>query len=256
VTLPPRRPSDLTDGGRKEVTVPSPTSSSGAGRLAAGLLLTALVTGCALFGRSESTLDDHMQSHFSLVGEVQSAIIQGDLERAHQAALRLAEHPEHPDLPQGIENPIEDVRAFSRSVSRSPSIQDAARCTAEIGAACGRCHRAAEVGPRLETQVMPPPGAAAGTHMLRHAWAADRLWEGLVVPSDRLWEAGAVALTEDPIFSPDDVGGQEAQVLAREIHDLGTEARRLEDPAMRSGIFGRVLGTCAHCHALKGITTG
>lgn len=236
--------------------MPSPKSLFGAGRLCAGLTIMGLLTGCSLFGRSESTLEDHMQAHFSLVGEVQSAIIQGDLERARQAGLRLAEHPEHQDLPQGIKNPIEDVRAFSRSVSRSTSIQDAARCTAEIGAACGRCHRAAGVGPQLQTSVMPPPGAASGTHMLRHAWAADRLWEGLVVPSDRLWQAGAVALTEDPIFSPDDIGGQEARVLAREIHDLGAEARRLEDPGMRSGILGRILGTCADCHALKGITTG
>ncbi len=236
--------------------MPSPTSSFKAGRLAAGLIFTGLVSACSSAGRSDSTLEDHMQAHFSLVGEVQSAIIQGDLERARRGGLRLAEHPEHGDLPQGIENPIEDVRAFSRSVSRSTSIRDAARCTAEIGAACGRCHRAADVGPRLETTVMPPPGGAPGTHMLRHAWATDRLWEGLVVPSDRLWEAGAVALTEDPIFSPDDIGGQEARVLAKEIHDLGTEARRLEDPAMRSGLFGRILGTCADCHALKGIKTG
>lgn len=234
--------------------MPSPTSPSGVARLAAVLSFAGLVAACSSAGRSQSTLADHMQSHFSLVGDMQSAIIQGDLAAAHQAGLRLAEHPEHQDLPRGIENPIEDVRAFSRSVSRAASIQDAARCAAEIGAACGRCHQAADVSLRMETDVMPPPGAATGTHMLRHAWATHRLWEGLIVPSDRLWEAGAVALTEDPIFLPDDVAGRESNALAREIHDLGTEARRLEDPTLRSGIFGRILGTCARCHTLEGIT--
>lgn len=224
--------------------------------LVAALAFTGIVAACSSAGRSDSTLTDHMRAHSSLVGQVQTALIRGDLEAAHDAGRRLAEHPEHPDMPQGIENPIEDVRAFSRSVSRATSIQDAARCAAEIGAACGRCHQAAEVGPRLETRVMPPAGAAAGTHMLRHVWAADRLWEGLIAPSDRLWEAGAVALTEDPIFSPEDAGGQEARVLAKEIHDLGVEARRLADPAMRSGIYGRILGTCARCHSLKGVGTG
>jgi mono/diheme cytochrome c family protein len=239
-----------------ENIVPSPTPPSRAARLIAVLSLTALLVACSSAGRPESTLADHMQAHLSLVGDMQSAIIQGDLAAARQAGLRIAEHPEHQDLPRGIENPIEDVRAFSRSVSRAASIQDAARYAAEIGAACGRCHRAAEASLGMETGVMPPAEAATGTHMRRHAWATDRLWEGLIVPSDRLWEAGAVALTDDPIFLPDDAAGQETNALAREIHDLGTEARRVEDPAMRSGIFGRTLGTCARCHTLEGITIG
>jgi mono/diheme cytochrome c family protein len=197
-----------------------------------------------------------MQSHFSIVGQVRAALTQGELNAARNPARQLADHPEHEDMPQGVESPLEDVRAFARSVARSTSVSDAARCTAEIGAACGRCHDAAGMGPAVADWVMPPAGAASGTHMLRHAWAADRLWDGLITPSDRLWEAGAIALTEDPIFRPSDTGGQEANVLAREIHDLGTEARRLEDVNQRAGIYGRILDTCARCHGLLDINPG
>jgi cytochrome c553 len=37
---------------------------------------------------------------------------------------------------------------------------------------------------------------------------------------------------------------------------LGFEARRLQDPDHRAGIYGRLLGTCARCHSLMGITDG
>ena len=103
---------------------------------------------------------------------------------------------------------------------------------------------------------MPPAGRAPAAHMLRHAWAADRMWDGLLTPSDALWESGATALSEDPLFLADDESGTEAAVLAREVHLLGIEARRLQDPDHQAGIYGRLLGTCARCHSLMGITDG
>ena len=92
--------------------------------------------------------------------------------------------------------------------------------------------------------------------MLRHAWGTDRMWDGLLTPSDALWESGATALSEDPLFLADDESGTEAAVLAREVHLLAIEARRLQDPDHRAGIYGRLLGACARCHSLMGITDG
>lgn len=217
-------------------------------------LIFVLVAGaCALSGRSGSTLPQHMEAHFQQVGEVQAALVAGNLEATRSPSQWLAEHQEHPDLPQGVKSPMEDLRAFARSVLRAQSVADAARSTGEMGAACGRCHTAAGAGPIFRVESMAPAGDTPSGHMMRHDWAMNRMWEGLVGPSDRLWETGATALTADPIIlGGDERGGKEALQLAREVHDLGATAR-LQDPDHRAGIYGRLLTTCARCHQLMGI---
>lgn len=217
------------------------------------LVLACLAASCAAFGRSESTLPQHMDAHFTEVSEVQTALVAGDLEATRKPARWLAEHEQHPDLPQGVKSPMEDLRAFARSVLRAQSVADASRCTGEMGAACGRCHAASGAGPHFRMESMAPSGETTSGHMMRHDWAMERMWEGLVGPSDQLWESGATALTADPIFvAGDDRGGKEALQLAREVHDLGATAR-LQEPDHRAGIYGRLLTTCAHCHQLVGI---
>lgn len=218
--------------------------------------LLLLVGGCALFGRSQGTLPDHMESHWAQVGQVQTALVFGDLEGAREPARWLAEHPEHPDLPQGVMSPVEDMRAFARSVIRAGSLADASRCAAEMGAACGRCHQASGGGPRLLQNTMPETGTAPDKHMARHLWAADRLWEGLVAPSDQAWRLGANALAEDPLFVElGDQGSQEVLTLARQVHALGATARATQ-PDHRAGVYARLMVACAQCHGLLGVGTG
>ena len=128
--------------------MPSARSKSRAVRIGAMALPVVFTAACAVFGRSGSTLPDHMLGHYSTVGQVQTAIIQGNLEAARESARYLAEHSTHEDLPQGVHSPVEDMRAYARSVSEAGSIAEAARCAAEIGGACGRCHEASGIGPK------------------------------------------------------------------------------------------------------------
>lgn len=215
-----------------------------------------LVGGCALLGRSDTTLPAHMAVHRSQIGQAQTALVRGDLEGARVPARWLAEHEEHPSLPQGVLSPAEDVRAFARSVVRAGSIQDAARCVAEIASACGRCHQASGAGPTVAPYSMPPSGQMPARHMLRHTWAADRMWDGLVGPSDRSWELGATGLMEDPLFqSPTTHTDPEVQALARQVHALGTTARTTA-PDHRAGVYGQILLACARCHTLVGVEPG
>jgi len=239
-----------------EEIVPSPKIRISVARTGVALSLFAAVAACATLGRSGPSLVDHMGDHLSRAHEVQAALVHGDLSTARDPALWLAEHAQHPDLPQGVLSPVEDMRVFARSVTRSASLQDASRCASEMAAGCGRCHAAASVDVRIQDGTMPPAGRAPAAHMLRHVWAADRMWDGLLTPSDALWESGATALSEDPLFPADEESDTEAAVLAREVHLLGFEARRLKDPDHRAGIYGRLLGTCARCHSLMGITDG
>lgn len=222
---------------------------------AGALPMVLLVVGsCARFGRSETTLPDHMDQHQAQLSRMQTALVMGDLEGAREPARWLAEHTEHPDLPQGVMSPVEDMRAFARSVVRSASVSDAARCGAEMAAACGRCHQAAGSGPWLQHNTMPEMGRETAQHMQRHLWAMDRMWEGLIGASDQAWNRGATAFAEDPLsLEAGDSGNQEVLTLARQVHELGAVAR-LQPPDHRAGVYARLVVTCAQCHALVGLS--
>jgi cytochrome c553 len=196
-----------------------------------------------------------MDDHQSRADLVHRAIIDGQLPAARDPALWLAAHEEHSQLPQGVKSPVEDVRAFARSITRSASLADAARCASEMAAACGRCHEAAGADLRFAGPTMPPTGQRAAPHMLRHAWATNQMWRALLSRSDALWQAGATALSEDPLFHANDESGREVVALARDVHLLGSQARRIENPDHRAGIYGRLLSTCADCHTLLGVST-
>ena len=93
--------------------------------------------------------------------------------------------------------------------------------------------------------------------MIRHLWAADRLWEGLVGPSEEAWRAGALAMAETQAelaseFRASSAAGrigaflEEVSLLAKEAVD----AEGLED---RADVYGRLLGTCDRCHSVNWI---
>jgi cytochrome c553 len=223
-------------------------------RVGAFPLLLAAAGACALLGRSGQSLSQDMEEHYEQVGHVQAAIVRGDLDAARAPARWLAEHPEHPDVPQGVKSPMEDMRVHARSVVRAVDLTDAARATAEMAAACGRCHRLAGTGPDPATWTMAPPGQGAPGQMARHLWAVDRMWEGLVAPSDRLWQQGVTALIDDPLFQGGGAAGDaDVARLAREVHDLGVTANG-RDADGRAGVYGRLLTTCVTCHQKMGIS--
>ncbi len=230
--------------------MPSPRSLVRVGALP---LLLVAAGACAVLGRSGPSLSQDMDGHYTQVGMVQDAVVRGDLEAAREPARWLAEHPQHPDLPQGVKSPMEDMRMHARSVMRSVDVADAARATAEMAAACGRCHQATGAGPDPVLWTMAPAGQSAPRQMERHLWAVQRMWEGLVAPSDRQWQQGATALVDDPLFQEANVGGgPEVAKLAREVHDLGVTALQ-RGPDARAGVYGRLLSTCVTCHRQMGV---
>jgi len=230
--------------------MPSPKPLARVGALS---LLVAVAGACALFGRSGPSLSQDMDGHYRQVGLVQDAVVRGDLDSAREPARWLAEHPQHPDVPQGVMSPMEDMRVHARAVVRAVDLSDAARATAEMGASCGRCHRATGAGPDPVLWTMAPTGESAPRQMERHLWAVQRMWEGLVAPSDRQWQQGATALVDDPLFQEATTGqSPEVAKLAREVHDLGVTAlNRPQDG--RAGVYGRLLSTCVSCHKQMGV---
>ena len=88
--------------------------------------------------------------------------------------------------------------------------------------------------------------------MARHLWAMERLWEGLVTPSDAAWAAGSGVLADEPLagssFSDDPQLEAELAELAGRIHALGAEAATVVELGPRGQLYGQMLATCAPCH--------
>ena len=223
-------------------------------RLTALAALPAIASACAVFGRAEPTLVDHMYAHFSQVGEVQTALILGDLEAARRPAEWLAEHGRHPAAALGGEAALNRLRAGAQEVARASTVPQATRGAASMAAACGQCHSAVASPLTMGSRATVPEGDELGEHMVRHLWAADRMWEGLIGPSDDLWRAGSAALAEDALFlaGPEE-RGPEVDRIGRAAHQLGTDARRATDVNARAEVYGLLLATCADCHALAGV---
>jgi hypothetical protein len=92
--------------------------------------------------------------------------------------------------------------------------------------------------------------------MRRHQWAAERLWDGLVVPSDEAWKWGATSLSEAPL-APEQLTPGKSPVpkvgeLAQAVHAIARQATEVERVDVRADLYGDVLATCAECHQWLG----
>lgn len=221
--------------------------------IGAAVAVLVICAACSVFSQSRRPLQEHMAFHFSEIGRVQAALVRGDLEAAREPARAIWLQTDHPDLPRGVDSPVHDLRRSAHRTASATTLEEAARATGEMGAACARCHHAAGTGPAL-AQEFPPLGTSEVDRMARHRWAADRMWEGIIGDDDQVWLAGAQALTDSPLVPASCPDCAAVQDLARDVHDLGMEARRVDRLQARAGLYGRLLTTCSGCHELLGET--
>jgi hypothetical protein len=166
-----------------------------------------------------------MSSHFDAAAVVHTAVVHGDLTGVREPGRWLAEQSP-PHLPEGTEAYVTELH----------------------------CHREYEGGP---VPVLPPAAAEGPdlpAHMVRHAWAVKRMWEGLVVPSDDAWMAGAQALEGTPLHPEEALAEntEEIDYLEKRCHGLGSRAQLVAGPSARARIYGELIATCADCHQLAG----
>jgi cytochrome c553 len=200
-------------------------------------------------GPEDDPFVDHMYMHFSTVGSVQSAIIRGDAGDAREYARRLADHDEPEGIPDSASGLLEAMRMQALRVADSPDLLAAAMATGGLGASCGSCHHALDGGPRFAVpEVQDEAGLAT---MERHVRGADRLWEGLIGPSDDSWREGARLLGAGTIPDRFLEGIPGAETRAMDLEALAGEAARTTEPAQRATVYGRILATCSGCHASR-----
>jgi cytochrome c553 len=213
------------------------------GRVGAALVAAITVTSC---GETETTVD-HMERHFDEVEAVKAAVIAGDLTVAQQQAEWLAGHEAVAGLPGDWEPHVAQLQAAARDVVEAPDIAAAAAATGEMALACGACHTA--VGEITTFAFLAQPEEAGVTgHMMRHGWAMDRMWKGLIGPSNEAWMEGVRGFAESPLQG----GTDETRGLGRQTHELAAQGGDAADPAARAAIYSEMLTTCAGCHTAAG----
>lgn len=214
------------------------------------VLAVAITTACS----QPETPADHMQEHFAQVDAVRDALISGDLAAAQEAAQWVAGHEAMEGIPAGWEQHVTQMQRAAATVTQTDDLAAAAEATANMAGICGGCHMGLDEGAQFTIVLVPSEESGVVAHMLRHEWAADRLWEGLIGPSDEAWSAGAAALGEaalEPEESPDEVG-----TLARQVHELGAEASETLGFTARAALYGKLITTCAQCHTLMNAGPG
>ena len=198
-----------------------------------------------------------MDSHFAKVRELEQAVVRGDLESAKAAAQWIAERQETAGLPPGTESYVTSTRNAARAVAASGSPGNAGMAAAFAVAACGECHAAAKVTPKMPEVSAPTPVAGAAAHMLAHQYAVDLMYRGMVGPSETLWKQGAEALKGSPLTDKD-LTKASKEILASEkrVHEIAARAAQAADAGSRIAIYGELIGGCANCHAMHGMVLG
>lgn len=195
-----------------------------------------------------------MHEHLMLIEAVKHATIAGDVGKIKATARPLADAAEQTTLPEVWQPHVRDVSLQAKALMDAPDLAGAARGAALMAERCGSCHTDAAAGVAFDPVSAAPAGSGAAPHMLRHQWALDRLWEGLVGPDDARWIAGAEALSDAPLApteATDKGDGAIAEIarLADATHALGLKARDARSDA-RAPIYGELLTTCQACHTL------
>jgi cytochrome c553 len=224
----------------------------------AGVLLAGSV-GLTLLAQAgpgtNPALVQHMREHFQRVGEVENAVIRGDLDAVRAPATWLASHDSSIELGKASASQVATLKEAARKAADAKDIPSAAVATAQMIAACGDCHRAAGVVPAPQKPEAPSIGGSVG-HMLEHKVATDLMSDGLIVPSDTMWKQGADDLKQAPLRPAELPRDQKLtpQISAAEnhIHDLATRAAQASEEATRVDSYGKIISTCAECHGLHG----
>jgi cytochrome c553 len=182
-----------------------------------------------------------MADHWRYATSIEAELVQGHLDVVRDLAMKLAELP--PDAVSPALAPgLETLRARALALAASPDLAAAAVGTARLGATCAGCHTRLQQGPTPRARSLPPPQWTEGMGMVRHQWAADWMWVGLVSASQEAWDRGAHDLAALPVPH----GDPAAQA---ELQKLGREAEALQDPDARADVYAKILIRCAGCHA-------
>lgn len=211
---------------------------------------------------STESITEDMGKHFEQVSSIQKAVIRGDLDDVAGPANWMAANNTLLGAPEGWGLQIRELRTAARTAAQAKSFEEAASATASMSRACGKCHAAVGATPRMPELGAKgiPPADHVNTvpHMLRHYWAIEQMWIGIVNPSEEAWKKGAAALEDVPLeprkMTDDAEATPDVGNWAKAVHEIGSKSAQAEDWDSRTRIYGELLSTCAQCHEALELT--
>jgi len=192
-----------------------------------------------------------MHERYNAALGMEAALATGDMGRV-RAQARVIDALDEPDFLPRWQPFVASVRIEAHRVTMASSTQEAAPRVAAVGRACARCHEEIQATIAFPSIPLPQATTIVTDDMQRHQWDGLQMWEGLLAPSDELWRKGATGLAAMPpnalaqaaTLSPGDGLDDVARIRRDAVTALTTT-----DQDVRAELFGRLLATCAHCHA-------
>lgn len=187
------------------------------------------------------------------VAEARWAVMKNDGDALRRFFAWVGPRTDLPDLAARTRALADDPRTQPGEGDPSDIVDLGAEAIADVGLACAACHVRAGVKPKIGDGAAPPVDPSLNVHMARHSWALERLWEGLIGPSDPRWIEGVSALHDHPIEA-DRLHGREGGESPSDymdwwIHQPGPSTALAADHAGRASFYGHLLTACAACHA-------
>ena len=229
------------------------------GRIAV-LCLVSTAAGCGPSSSPESQTPAvyHMYDHMARAAAVQQAVVMGHLDAARGPAVWLDNHLQDDDLPGNTVAYVAQMRTAAGQIALAPTVEEAGVHLGEMGVACGACHQALTLDVQVNWRPLPPSDGEVEAHMIHHQWAMDRLWEGLMGPSDEAWKAGADALSEPGLHisrTTAEAGRRHrAESWDALAHRLGETANSGLSAPEKAELYGELIGACYGCHQLLEVT--
>jgi hypothetical protein len=193
----------------------------------------------------------HMKEHFTRATKMQDAVLAGNLSQAQAQARWLANHKE--ETPDSWQPYVMTFQSEASAVADAKSIDQAAAAVGRLAADCGDCHAAHKAKPHIGSSPIVGPAGSVKEHMTAQLEALDRLWDGLMIPSDQAWTEGAkllakVAVSQRSLQKEGLDKADSATVLAESLRQLSASAAKATTKGERSTTYAELLSTCVACH--------
>jgi cytochrome c553 len=197
----------------------------------------------------------HMRDRFSDLRWIERHLVDGELDEARDYAIKLAFDKDDAELGAWVDL-LAKMRAAASALGTAGDLDDACRAEPRLAATCGHCHVATGTTPELVAVPLPDDDGTAFGRMARHQWAADRLWEAMIAPSDAAWREGLAVLAATPLPAAK-LTTVAPESTHRKIAELGDRLQRYAKASRGAGSldqrateYGEILVVCAGCHAL------
>lgn len=188
-----------------------------------------------------------MQAHAKQTDTARLAIIDGNLKAATEAGAELLARIPVWELPGSARTMEPALIVPAKALAEATTLQAAALALGDIGVACGSCHASQGVDIGLSAPTPPPTTEGFSEQMQRYHWAAERMWQGLILPSEEAIAESVSAIEALPAagFHPEWMTTlpPAAQQTDGNVHQLAALAT-----TKRGWAYGSMLAACAACH--------